>query len=439
MRPSTSPGASPTHAVVQAERGEERLDALGGERRGAGAARELDQRAPAERRQRVEADRGAAAVERVQRSHRRTAARRGAPCSGGPSGSAPASIEQPRDVARRPRPGRARRSRPAPPARAARWATAARRRSTTSRSSPPPAAPAARGPRRCARRGYVVPAAAGLAAQAPGRDHARAQRRRPPARLAEAELVERLRDLVADVDADEVLQLERAPSESRRRARSRRSSRRRPRAPAASCSASRPKGRLQRLTRKPGPSVASMTRLPIASPGGARDVRAPAARTRCPAMTSTSAMIGAGLKKCMPTTRAGSAAARAIAVIGIDEVFDASTAPGATSRQRGEQLVLELEALGRGLDDEPGRRPASSSSAAPATVAGLALQPALGPPALEAVGDLLQRRARAPSGTGSCSSVRAPACGGELRDPGAHGPGADDADDLGHLAHAEGN
>ena len=40
-------------------------------------------------------------------------------------------------------------------------------------------------------------------------------------------------------------------------------------------------------------------------------------------------MTGAGLKKCMPTTRPGSAAALAIAVIGIEEVLEASTARGA--------------------------------------------------------------------------------------------------------------
>src|SRR5919204_648269 len=39
--------------------------------------------------------------------------------------------------------------------------------------------------------GVGVPAASGLAAEAPGGDHPRAERRGPPARLAEAELVER--------------------------------------------------------------------------------------------------------------------------------------------------------------------------------------------------------------------------------------------------------
>src|SRR4051794_11820594 len=58
--------------------------------------------------------------------------------------------------------------------------------------------------------GVLVPAVAALAPQPPGGDHARAQGRGAPARLAEAELVEGDRDLVADVDAHEVLQLERA-------------------------------------------------------------------------------------------------------------------------------------------------------------------------------------------------------------------------------------
>ena len=46
-----------------------------------------------------------------------------------------------------------------------------------------------------------------------GRDHPRAQRRRSPARLTETQLEERLRDLEADVDPDEVLKLERSHPE----------------------------------------------------------------------------------------------------------------------------------------------------------------------------------------------------------------------------------
>ena len=62
--------------------------------------------------------------------------------------------------------------------------------------------------------GVLVPAAAGLAAEAPRRRLARGERRRAPARLAEGLVVERLRDLEADVDADEVHQLERAHPEA---------------------------------------------------------------------------------------------------------------------------------------------------------------------------------------------------------------------------------
>ena len=156
-----------------------------------------------------------------------------------------------------------------------------------------------------------------------------------------------------------------------------------------------------------------------------------------PAMTSTSAMTGAGLKKCMPTTRPGSAAALAIAVIGIEEVLEASTALGATALSAAKSSRLSSRRSGAASMTSPASASASSVGRA-GDLAGLALQPALGPPALQAVGDLgqaalarlghrvVQQRARARRG-------------GELRDPGAHGPGADDADDLGHLAHAEGN
>ena len=99
---------------------------------------------------------------------------------------------------------------------------------------------------------------------------------------------------------------------------------------ARSRSASSPNGRLERFTRKPGPSAASMTRLPIASPS-ARVVESASCELATPAMTSTSFIRVAGLKKCMPTTRSGASSAPAIAVIGIDDVLEASTARGAAS------------------------------------------------------------------------------------------------------------
>jgi len=55
----------------------------------------------------------------------------------------------------------------------------------------------------------VVVTASRLAAEPPGGDHPRCDRRRTPARLAEALLVERAGDVEADVEADEVHQLER--------------------------------------------------------------------------------------------------------------------------------------------------------------------------------------------------------------------------------------
>ena len=93
--------------------------------------------------------------------------------------------------------------------------------------------------------------------------------------------------------------------------------------------ASRPKGRLQRLTRKPGPSAARMTVLPIARPVASAISRG-CSPERSPATTSSSRITGAGLKKCIPTTRSGTLAARAISVTSIEEVLVASTQSSAT-------------------------------------------------------------------------------------------------------------
>ena len=47
-----------------------------------------------------------------------------------------------------------------------------------------------------------------------------------------------------------------------------------------------------------------------------------------PRTTSTSDIIGTGLKKCIPITRSGRLVAAASVEIGIDDVFDARTASG---------------------------------------------------------------------------------------------------------------
>ena len=95
-------------------------------------------------------------------------------------------------------------------------------------------------------------------------------------------------------------------------------------------SASRPNGRLQRLTMKPGASAASITRLPIASPAS-RAIASASAVDSAPATTSTSRILAGGLKKCMPTTRPGFGRPAASAVTLSDEVLVASTQSGSTT------------------------------------------------------------------------------------------------------------
>ena len=69
--------------------------------------------------------------------------------------------------------------------------------------------------------------------------------------------------------------------------------------------------------------------------------------------TSTSFMIGAGLKKCMPTTRLGRWVATEISVTDSEEVLVARIASRlADPVQLGEDLLLEVEVLGHRLDDE---------------------------------------------------------------------------------------
>ena len=103
---------------------------------------------------------------------------------------------------------------------------------------------------------------------------------------------------------------------------------------------------------KPGPSAASITCLPIASPGGRAAATASGAGAS-PATTSSSRIFCGGLKKCMPTTRSGAGTPAASAVTLSDEVFVASTQSArdvAASRLKSSRLTLEV--LGRGLDDQ---------------------------------------------------------------------------------------
>ncbi len=70
-------------------------------------------------------------------------------------------------------------------------------------------------------------------------------------------------------------------------------------------------------------------------------------------MTSTSFIIGTGLKKCIPITLSGRLVSAASLVIEMDEVFDDRITSGPAHRvQVAKELRLDLEALARRLDDE---------------------------------------------------------------------------------------
>lgn len=180
----------------------------------------------------------------------------------------------------------------------------------------------------------------------------------------------------------------------------------------SSRSPSRPNGRLQRLTRNPGPSRASITCLPIASP--AARARARAGPPDCsPATTSTNAITGAGLKKCMPTTRSGPSAPAAIAVTSSEEVLVASTQSGVTTCRESSENSERLSSSdsgaasttsshsARSVRDGTGcRRPAAAAAS------GSRRRPRF-TERCRASRICCPPRSRA-SGTGSCSSVRAP-------------------------------
>ena len=85
-----------------------------------------------------------------------------------------------------------------------------------------------------------------------------------------------------------------------------------------------------RLETKPGKSFAWAGTLPSSS---ARAVIAAAVSSEVwtARITSTSFSTGTGLKKCMPITRSGRPVTAASEVIGIEDVFDASTALSGSS------------------------------------------------------------------------------------------------------------
>ena len=179
-----------------------------------------------------------------------------------------------------------------------------------------------------------------------------------------------------------------------------------------SLSASRPQGRLQRLTRNPGPSTASITRLPIASPQ-ARATASARSEDSAPATTSSSAISGGGLKKCMPTTRSGWVAAGASAVTSSDEVLLASTqsAPTISESSAKSRCLSSTRSGAASMTSSQSAKPSSVGAACSCSLARSASAAAIRP--------LLTSRSSwrrirliprsSASASGSCSSVRMPA------------------------------
>ncbi len=184
---------------------------------------------------------------------------------------------------------------------------------------------------------------------------------------------------------------------------------------------------------KPGLSLARIGVRPIRRPTSVVAASA-ASPERSVATTSTSFISAGGLKKCMPTTRSGWGTSAAIALTGSEEVLLARIACGPqASGQRGEQLALQLEVLGRRLDDEVAIAEVAEAAGAldaPRRRGRFLLAPATALRALAERGaqalDAGFQRLR----DGVVQERLVAAQGGDLGDPGAHRAGADDADPL---------
>jgi hypothetical protein len=138
-------------------------------------------------------------------------------------------------------------------------------------------------------------------------------------------------------------------------------------------------------------------------------VSSAASPDRSPATTSTSFMTGAGLKKCMPTTRSAPGTPAAISVTLSEEVFVASTQSSrTTSATRPNSSRLSSS-------DSGAASITTSAPASAATSAAASSGPAA-PSASRPFSTSRSSRLRTPasprssaSASGSCTSVRAPA------------------------------
>ena len=197
----------------------------------------------------------------------------------------------------------------------------------------------------------------------------------------------------------------------------------------SSRSPSAPNGRPQRFTRKPGP-VGGQDHLLAHRLAGRRATASARSPVWSARITSSSRISGGGLKKCMPTTFSGRAAAPASEVTGIDEVLVASTASRPhTSDSRANSSRLSSGRSGRRLDHELTRPAPRGPRPARAALAALRRRRALLDPAREAAPNAL-RAALERLRHGVVEQRPHPGGAAELGDPGAHRPGADHAEDA---------
>ena len=128
------------------------------------------------------------------------------------------------------------------------------------------------------------------------------------------------------------------------------------------------RGMSTRLTTNPGVSWQRIGRLPSFSPTANAASTAPSDESSARTI-STSGISGAGLKKCIPTTRSGVVVAAAISVTESADVFVARIVSGRTiSLELGEELELRAEVLDDRLDDrDRSRRSPRGPSSARAT------------------------------------------------------------------------
>ena len=198
----------------------------------------------------------------------------------------------------------------------------------------------------------LVEAAARLAAEPPGGDHPLLDRVRLPARLGPL-AIEGARDLEVDVDPDQVHELERPHPEAAVLAQTRSIC-----VVVGDALVEDP----QRLEREGAVAAVDDEAGRVAGSGSrcgpsARRHRSRVARARSavasPATTSTSLISAGGLKKCMPQTRS-----RALGLGGDRGHRERGGVGGqhrvgpAGRREPAEQLALELEVLGGGLDHQ---------------------------------------------------------------------------------------